>query len=89
MHDGSILDVYVIADPDSVNIPTDHGIKPDAAVISDDDITGKGGIVGEEAVLSEFWSYPFYGSYQCHAIYFPLFSNNQGNSAAPGFHGGS
>ena len=60
VYDGSILDVYIAADTDRVNVSADNRVKPDTAVITCYNVTRYGCIVGEETVPAE------YGFYACN-----------------------
>jgi hypothetical protein len=49
----AILDIDLIADPDSIYIPPYNGIEPDTTLISNDYVANYRGIWGNKAVLSE------------------------------------
>jgi hypothetical protein len=53
MNNRSILYIDLVADPDAVDIPSDHGIKPDAAMISDNHITKDRGIISYKTGCSQ------------------------------------
>src|SRR5690554_2895497 len=52
VNNGAILNVDSVADTDGVDITPQHGIEPDAAVVTDDHITNDCGVVGQIIVFS-------------------------------------
>ncbi len=55
MDDSAILDIHVITYPYCMDIPTDHGVEPDAAMVSYNHITREGGIVCQKTVFTNLW----------------------------------
>jgi hypothetical protein len=53
MNHDTILYVYIVTYPDAVHIPPDDGIKPYAAVITDDHISHNRGIIRKETILAQ------------------------------------
>ena len=49
-----VLDVKAVADGDGVNVATQHGIEPDAAVVAHGHVAHDDGTVGQETVFSDF-----------------------------------
>ena len=48
----AILDVYFIADADTVDVSADDCVEPYAAIISHDHIADDGGVGGDETVFA-------------------------------------
>jgi hypothetical protein len=55
MNHHPILDVGIVANGNGVNIAPHHGIEPNRAIITQRHLAYHHGIVGQKAVLSEFW----------------------------------
>jgi hypothetical protein len=68
MHDHTILDIHVVADPDVVNISPNDGIEPDAAIVPDNDIAHDRSVFRQETPLTDVWDDPFHCSDQCHSL---------------------
>jgi hypothetical protein len=60
MYDCSILNVHFVPYPYGVNIPTNHGIEPNAAVITHDNIPHYRGIGCDKAIVTEYGRGTFY-----------------------------
>jgi hypothetical protein len=100
MDDGPVLDVDIIPYPDVMNITSYNCVEPYTAIISYDNITGDGRIIGQETMISEPWENSFYCFDQCHwsgyisrSLSYPASfivsrkpKDNPGNNAGPCFH---
>ena len=51
--DGIVLDVDPVADADAIDIATDHGIEPDAAMVAHPHIANNGGIGCNEYIFTK------------------------------------
>jgi len=56
MNNRTVLDIGTVTDPYGVNIPANHGLKPHGASIPQDDISRKGCVGGDEAILTPGWT---------------------------------
>jgi len=70
MDDHRILDIYIIADADVVDISPDNCIEPDTAIIADDHIPDDCRILGKETPLSDIRDNPFDRSDQWHGSWY-------------------
>ena len=52
----AVLNVHAVANGDGVHVATQHGAKPDAALVAHRHIAYDSGVVGKEAVIAEFGS---------------------------------
>jgi hypothetical protein len=50
------LDVDTIADTDRVDIATDDGVEPDAALVTDNSVTDDSSVLGKEATFADLRS---------------------------------
>ena len=66
MYYSSILDVYLVTDPDDVYIATQNCIEPNTAIITHDNISNDCCIRSKETVVPELWIYPVYMHYYSH-----------------------
>jgi hypothetical protein len=52
MYHTVILDVDAVANSDGVHVATQHGVKPDAAILAHGHVANNDGVVSQETVLS-------------------------------------
>ena len=60
MKNGSVLNVYSVANTDGVNISTQHCIEPYAAITSHNDVAYKSRVIGKVTVLADLRGKPSY-----------------------------
>jgi hypothetical protein len=66
MNDSIVLDVDPVANADAIYIATDHGIEPDAAMVSHAHIANNGGIGGNEYIFTKRRGNTFYRENDWH-----------------------
>ena len=66
VNDRAILDIYPVPDTDAVDIPADHRIEPDAAIIAHDDIADNRRIGRNKTIGAHNGIDAFYRKYSCH-----------------------
>src|ERR1051325_3528501 len=68
----TVLNIYFIANTNTVHITTDYSIEPYAAFITHDNIANNCRIGSNEAICSPFWKFVFNRKYQSHLFYLGL-----------------
>jgi hypothetical protein len=66
MYHYAILDIYLVADADTVDVASYDGIEPDAAFIANLYVAYDGGIGRDETILSKLWELAFDGEDSGH-----------------------
>ncbi len=54
VQDGTVLDIAVFADDDTVIVGADDDIEPDGCICADSHVTDDGGIIGNEGGRMDF-----------------------------------
>ncbi len=63
----AILNIDLIADPNTIDVAAYHGIEPDAAIIPHDHVADHGGIRRDEAIFTKLGGFSFDGKNDSHA----------------------
>ena len=68
MYHGIVLNVDAVANGDGVHIATQHGAKPNAAVVAHGDIAYHHGVLGKETALAHLGDKAPHFLNDCHII---------------------
>jgi hypothetical protein len=60
------LDIHLIAEANAVDIPPNHGVKPDTTIITHDHIANDRGVWSDKTVGALLRPNTFYGEYYGH-----------------------
>jgi hypothetical protein len=66
MDTGAVLHIYLVPDPDKIDIATDDRIEPETAVITGNNIPDNRRIRGDKTVIAKLRKFVFYGKNYSH-----------------------
>ena len=66
MNAGAILYIDFVAHPNEIDIAPNHGVEPDTAIITHDNISHDRSIGSNETIVSEAWILLFHWKYDRH-----------------------